>query len=51
MSRGERDVVLSCAVAGLSYAEYGARTGTSPSAVKSRAFRARRRLGTLLEQG
>jgi RNA polymerase sigma-70 factor (ECF subfamily) len=44
----ERDVVLHCALDGESYAEYSARTGTHPAAVKSRAFRARRRLGGLL---
>jgi RNA polymerase sigma-70 factor (ECF subfamily) len=49
LCREERDVVMNCAMAGLSYAEYGARTGTHPAALKSRAFRARRRLGTLLQ--
>ena len=32
------------------YAEYGGRTGVHPSAVKSRAYRARRRLGALLRE-
>lgn len=50
LCREEREVVLSCALAGLSYAEYGARTGTHPAAVKSRAFRARRRLSALLTE-
>jgi RNA polymerase sigma-70 factor (ECF subfamily) len=50
LCREEREVVLSCALAGLSYAEYGERTGTHPAAVKSRAFRARRRLGALLTE-
>jgi RNA polymerase sigma-70 factor (ECF subfamily) len=45
----ERDVLMNCALAGLSYAEYGTRTGTHPAALKSRAFRARRHLGTLLQ--
>jgi RNA polymerase sigma-70 factor (ECF subfamily) len=45
----ERDVLMNCALAGLSYEEYGARTGTHPAALKSRAFRARRRLGALLQ--
>jgi RNA polymerase sigma-70 factor (ECF subfamily) len=44
----ERDVVLHCTLAGESYAAYGARTGVHPAAVKSRAFRARRRLEKLL---
>jgi len=44
LSGEERDVVLRCALGGASYAEYGARTGVHPAAVKSRAFRARRRL-------
>ena len=41
----ERDVLVCCGLEGVPYAEYGARTGTHPAAVKSRAFRARRRLG------
>ena len=49
LCREERDVLMNCAMAGLSYAEYGARTGTHPAALKSRAFRARRRLGALLQ--
>ena len=44
----ERDVVLCCSLAGQSYAQYGRRTGRHPAAVKSRAFRARRRLSALL---
>jgi RNA polymerase sigma factor (sigma-70 family) len=50
LSREERDVVLRCSLAGVSYAEYGARHGLHPAAVKSRAFRARRRLSDLLSQ-
>ncbi len=46
----ERDVVLCCALADESYAAYGARTGIHPAAVKSRAFRARRRLGEILRE-
>ncbi len=42
LSSEERDVVLRCALGGATYAEYGARTGIHPAAVKSRAFRARR---------
>jgi RNA polymerase sigma-70 factor (ECF subfamily) len=46
----ERDVVRCCALDGQSYSEYGDRTGLHPAAVKSRAFRARRRLATLLRE-
>lgn len=49
LSQDERDVILRCALAEESYAAYGSRTGVHPAAVKSRAFRARRRLGELLE--
>jgi RNA polymerase sigma-70 factor (ECF subfamily) len=48
LAREEQEVVRCCALAGQTYAEYGARTGTHPAAVKSRAFRARRRLGGFL---
>jgi RNA polymerase sigma-70 factor (ECF subfamily) len=48
LSNEERDVVTGCALAEVSYAEYGARTATHPAAVKSRAFRARRHLRELL---
>ena len=44
----DRDLLLRCALTDESYADYGARTATPRSAVKSRAFRARRRLGVLL---
>jgi RNA polymerase sigma-70 factor (ECF subfamily) len=50
LPREERDVVRCCAFDGQSYAEYGDRTGLHPAAVKSRAFRARRRLATLLQE-
>ena len=49
LRRPDRDVLEHCGLSGWSYAEYGARTGTHVSAVKSRAFRARRRLRELLE--
>jgi RNA polymerase sigma-70 factor (ECF subfamily) len=49
LSAEDRDVVLQCAVAGESYADYGARRGLHPGAVKSRAFRARRRLEAYVE--
>lgn len=45
----EREVLTCCALEGKSYAEYGRAAGLHPSAVKSRAFRARRRLGIALE--
>jgi RNA polymerase sigma-70 factor (ECF subfamily) len=44
----DRDVLERCSLAGWTYAEYGRRTGTHPAAVKSRAFRARRRLTAML---
>jgi len=50
LSREEHDVVRSCALGGQSYAEYGGRKGIHPAAVKSRAFRARRRLAELLRE-
>jgi RNA polymerase sigma-70 factor (ECF subfamily) len=50
LSHEERDVVACCALGGQSYAEYGERTGLHPTAVKSRAFRARRRLAELLQE-
>ena len=50
LSPDERDVLLRCALPEESYAAYGARTGIHPAAAKSRAFRARHRLGTLLRQ-
>jgi RNA polymerase sigma-70 factor (ECF subfamily) len=46
----ELEVVRGCALAGESYAEFSRRTGVHPAAAKSRAFRARRRLGKLLEE-
>ncbi len=45
----ERAVVRHCALDGQTYAEYGELRGLHPAAVKSRAFRARRRLAQLLE--
>ena len=44
----DRDVLERCSLSGWTYAEYGRRTGTHPAAVKSRAFRARRRLTAML---
>jgi RNA polymerase sigma-70 factor (ECF subfamily) len=45
----ERDVMEQCALGGLSYVEFSAATGVHAAAVKTRAFRARRRLATQLE--
>ena len=50
LSREERGVLEECALAGQSYAEFAARRGLRPAAVKSRAFRARQRLGALLAE-
>ncbi len=50
LSREERDVMLHCGLADESYAAYAARHGIRPAAVKSRAFRARRRLGAILRE-
>jgi len=47
----EREVLLRCAVGGRSYGELGAECGVHPAALKSRAFRARRRLHAALEAG
>lgn len=44
----ERDVLAHCVLAERSYAEFGRERGLHPGAVKSRAFRARRRLGEAL---
>jgi RNA polymerase sigma-70 factor (ECF subfamily) len=48
LPESDREIVRACSLAGLSYAEYGSRNGVHASAVKSRAFRARRRLRELL---
>jgi len=50
LPREERDVVRCCALGGLSYGEFAARFGVHPAAVKSRAFRARRRLAGMLRK-
>ena len=46
----ERDLLDRCALAGVSYEAYGRETGSHPAAVKSRAFRARRRLQEALSR-
>ncbi len=50
LPEAERDVLERCALAGLSYAEYAQGSGSHPAAIKSRAHRARRRLGRLLAE-
>ncbi len=50
LSHEDHDVVSCCALDGQSFAEYGDRTGLHPAAVKSRAYRARRRLAELLRE-
>ncbi|MFQ5417288.1 MAG: RNA polymerase sigma factor [Myxococcota bacterium] len=50
LSADESNVMRRCAIEGLSYAEYGAENGLHVAAVKSRAFRARRRLARLLRE-
>jgi len=44
----ENDIVRRCSLEGQTYAEYAAHNGLHAAAVKSRAFRARRRLELLL---
>lgn len=46
----ERDVLLECGLGGQSYDEYGRQKGVHRDAVKSRAFRARRRLNRILRR-
>jgi RNA polymerase sigma-70 factor (ECF subfamily) len=46
----EHEVLRSCVLEGRSYAEFSDRTGLHPAAVKSRAFRARRRLAKTLRE-
>jgi RNA polymerase sigma-70 factor (ECF subfamily) len=50
LSSEEHDVMRCCALGGQSYAEYGGRKGIHPTAVKSRAFRARRHLAERLRE-
>ena len=50
LAADDRDVTLKCALAGLSYAEYAECSDLHPAAVKSRAYRARRRLRELLRE-
>jgi len=45
----DRELLLACAGGGETFAAHAARTGLHPAAVKTRAFRARRRLAALVE--
>jgi RNA polymerase sigma-70 factor (ECF subfamily) len=45
----ERRVVVACHLEGQSYEEFAREEGQHPAAVKSRAFRARRRLAAVIE--
>ncbi len=47
----EREVLLHCALEGRSYADLARETGAHPAALKTRAFRARRRLSQALGDG
>lgn len=47
----DRQVVVACHLEGLSYEEFATARGQHPAAVKSRAFRARRRLAAVLQAG
>lgn len=51
LAEDERDVILRCGLREESYATYAARSGMHPGAVKTRAFRGRRRLEALLAEG
>lgn len=48
LNEDERQVVERCALEGRSYRQFSDEFGVRPAAAKSRAFRARRRLGQLL---
>jgi RNA polymerase sigma factor (sigma-70 family) len=50
LSHEDHDVMSCCALDGQSFAEYGDRMGLHPAAVKSRAYRARRRLAELIRE-
>ena len=51
LGREERDVLLCCGLGEESHASYAQRTGLHVGAVKTRAFRGRRRLHALLDEG
>jgi DNA-directed RNA polymerase specialized sigma24 family protein len=48
LDAGERELLERCVMQGEDYARFGARRGLNAGAVKSRAFRARRRLAERL---
>jgi len=48
LPRPEREVLLRCAIDGASYEQFSCEAGIEPAAAKSRAFRARRHLRSLL---
>jgi RNA polymerase sigma-70 factor (ECF subfamily) len=50
LPHAEHELLRSCALEGRSYAEYSHRAGLHPAAVKSCAFRARRRLAKFLRE-
>ena len=50
LPRAEHEVLRGCVLEGRSYAEYSDRAGLHPAAVKSRAFRARRRLAEYMRE-
>ncbi len=50
LPRAEHEVLRGCVLEGRSYAEYSDRAGLHPAAVKSRAFRARRRLAEFMRE-
>lgn len=51
LGKEERDVIVNCGLREESYAAYSKRCGVHPGAVKTRAFRGRRRLAALLAEG
>jgi RNA polymerase sigma-70 factor (ECF subfamily) len=50
LPQAEHEVLRSCVLEERSYADFGNRSGLHPAAVKSRAFRARRRLAKILRE-
>jgi RNA polymerase sigma-70 factor (ECF subfamily) len=48
LPREERDVLEACVLGERTYSDFGSEIGIHPGALKSRAFRARRRLGHIL---
>lgn len=50
LSQADRDVLLQCVAHEVDYAAFAARRGENPLAIKTRAFRARHRLASLLRE-